>query len=418
MPPEGVLPTEAAAGDDASGAKRPLDEQGDGNPAKRQAFSGKDCSFRVLVKSSRVGSIIGRAGSVIKQLSEETGARIRILDAVPGAEERVVQITSEEGQPHDEEWPAQKAVMAVMARMHLPDDQAEPVPAPATPQQHTTRLMICNSQTGCLIGKGGDIVRNIRNASGASVRVLPQEDIPPFAAPGMDRVVSVTAEYGPSVAAVRMVLKQLRENPPKDGFVPSAAPRASPMGMRGGMGGGYGMQQQMGMPPQMMGGYGMQPGYGMPPQQHMGAPPGGAGGQQTKMLLPVPTSFVGTIIGKGGSNISQIRAMSGARVRVHDPLPGEGTRNVEIIGNPEQVSQAQQLVAAYVLSASQTQAAGGAPGQVPGMGQMPQGMPQQQQYAMPGMDPQMAAQQAAYAQAYAAMPQAYNPQMYNPYQQQ
>jgi hypothetical protein len=37
--------------------------------------------FRLLVQTKRVGSLIGKGGSIIKQMREETGARITIADA-------------------------------------------------------------------------------------------------------------------------------------------------------------------------------------------------------------------------------------------------------------------------------------------------------------------------------------------------
>ena len=44
------------------------------------------------------------------------------------------------------------------------------------------------SQAGSVIGKGGEIVKTIRESSGANVRILPVEELPPCADP-TDRVV-------------------------------------------------------------------------------------------------------------------------------------------------------------------------------------------------------------------------------------
>jgi poly(rC)-binding protein 2/3/4 len=46
----------------------------------------------VYTSNLQVGSVIGKAGSVIKALREETGAKIKVLDAVVGCEDRVVLI--------------------------------------------------------------------------------------------------------------------------------------------------------------------------------------------------------------------------------------------------------------------------------------------------------------------------------------
>jgi poly(rC)-binding protein 2/3/4 len=40
--------------------------------------------------------VIGKGGSIIKNLREETGARIKVADAVPGSEERVIIVSANE----------------------------------------------------------------------------------------------------------------------------------------------------------------------------------------------------------------------------------------------------------------------------------------------------------------------------------
>lgn len=46
--------------------------------------------FRMLVPVQKVGSIIGRKGEFIKKITDETKARIKILDGPPGTVERAV----------------------------------------------------------------------------------------------------------------------------------------------------------------------------------------------------------------------------------------------------------------------------------------------------------------------------------------
>jgi len=48
--------------------------------------------FRMLVPVQKVGSIIGRKGEFIKKITEETKARIKILDGPPGISERAVSL--------------------------------------------------------------------------------------------------------------------------------------------------------------------------------------------------------------------------------------------------------------------------------------------------------------------------------------
>jgi polyribonucleotide nucleotidyltransferase len=56
--------------------------------------------------------------------------------------------------------------------------------------------------------------------------------------------------------------------------------------------------------------------------------------------VQVANVHIGSVIGAGGSNINRIRDSSGARVKVHDPEPGNPERTVEITGNEQQVEGA------------------------------------------------------------------------------
>ena len=79
-------------------------------------MGGGDVVFRLLCPNSRTGSIIGKGGDVIKHLRDDTGARIKVEHAVPGAEERVVLISAPD--VAGAEWsPSQQAAFRVYSRM-------------------------------------------------------------------------------------------------------------------------------------------------------------------------------------------------------------------------------------------------------------------------------------------------------------
>lgn len=63
-----------------------------GNEIKRWPGWPGESVFRMLVPVQKVGSIIGRKGEFIKKITEETKARIKILDGPPGAPERAVSL--------------------------------------------------------------------------------------------------------------------------------------------------------------------------------------------------------------------------------------------------------------------------------------------------------------------------------------
>ena len=49
--------------------------------------------FRLLCHDERVGGIIGKGGTIIKNLQNETGCEIKVLDGVPDSEDRVIFIS-------------------------------------------------------------------------------------------------------------------------------------------------------------------------------------------------------------------------------------------------------------------------------------------------------------------------------------
>jgi len=71
-------------------------------------------------------------------------------------------------------------------------------------------------------------------------------------------------------------------------------------------------------------------------------------GQTTTIHISIPNASVGSVIGKGGVNINQIRQMSGAKIKVHESQAGAQERLLEMSGSAEQVQTAQNLVTAFM----------------------------------------------------------------------
>lgn len=56
----------------------------------------EDVMFRILCSNDKVGSIIGKAGVIIRALQSETGATIKIIDPIPDSDEKVIVISARE----------------------------------------------------------------------------------------------------------------------------------------------------------------------------------------------------------------------------------------------------------------------------------------------------------------------------------
>lgn len=69
------------------------------------------------------------------------------------------------------------------------------------------------------------------------------------------------------------------------------------------------------------------------------------GGSSKK--IDIPNGRVGVIIGKGGETIKYLQLQSGAKIQVTrdmDADPNSATRMVELMGTPEQIAKAEQLI--------------------------------------------------------------------------
>lgn len=56
----------------------------------------EEVSFRILCSNDRVGSVLGKGGSIIKSIQNETGAVISIGDLVDACDERLITVKAKE----------------------------------------------------------------------------------------------------------------------------------------------------------------------------------------------------------------------------------------------------------------------------------------------------------------------------------
>ncbi|CAI7901157.1 unnamed protein product, partial [Closterium sp. NIES-53] len=186
-------------------------------------FSGSQNTvvFRLLVHESRAGGVIGKQGSKIKQMRESTGARIRMCSVPPTipSEERLLVISSPSSS--SDPSPAEAALFAMFPAALLPQDCTHPNQNRQQQQQRADEssrsvlnLLVPASQSGALIGKGGRVIKDIRESSGAFVRIT--EGPPsPFALPA-DRLVQITATAPKLEAALKAIANVLKANPPQE----------------------------------------------------------------------------------------------------------------------------------------------------------------------------------------------------------
>uniref|UniRef100_A0A1I7UK70 KH domain-containing protein n=1 Tax=Caenorhabditis tropicalis TaxID=1561998 RepID=A0A1I7UK70_9PELO len=155
-------------------------------------------TIRLLMQGKEVGSIIGKKGDQIKKIREESGAKINISDG--SCPERIVTITGTLGV-------IGKAFNMVCNKFEedmllLPNS----VPKPPI----TMRVIVPATQCGSLIGKGGSKIKDIREATGASIQVA-SEMLPH----STERAVTLSGTADAINLCMTQVCQILLEAPPK-----------------------------------------------------------------------------------------------------------------------------------------------------------------------------------------------------------
>lgn len=191
--------------------------------------------FRILCPADKTGGVIGKGGAIIRQVREETGAKIRIDDSLSGCDERVIvviadstkkdavnsnltQTRSDSGSLNVEELAysavndesssqAQRALIRVLERILKVDEEGNAVQSEGegrkdefsdvrSPQGVVVcRLLAPSNQVGSVLGKGGKIIEKIRQETGAQVRVLPKDQLPACALPGDELIQAMHFLY-------------------------------------------------------------------------------------------------------------------------------------------------------------------------------------------------------------------------------
>ncbi|CAH2042238.1 unnamed protein product, partial [Iphiclides podalirius] len=356
------------------------DAYGDDGPMhKRQRPTDDEVTF--LIPSKVAGSIIGKGGSNISKLRNEYKASITVPDC-PGPE-RVLSITASD---IDTILEIVKDILPSLADGGIK----------SSAEDLDVRLLIHQSRAGCVIGKAGTKIKELREKTGARLKIFSST-----APQSTERVVQLVGSKESVAAGVREVLELIRQVPIK-GAIQNYDPHnyddyyaeeyggfgGGPGAVRGGRGvggggGGGGPPRAprppppargprppppRAVPPGPRGGFGDY--AGPPPRAGFNGPPrgnfgggggnfpggggnfgggfarGGGGGnqQETSTQVTIPKDLAGAIIGKAGSRIRKIRAESGAGIEIAEPQPGSSDRIITITGTPQRIQMAQYLL--------------------------------------------------------------------------
>ncbi|CAI0410099.1 unnamed protein product [Linum tenue] len=366
----------------------------------------EDVVFKLLCQLDKVGSLIGKGGSVIKTLQNDTGASIKIADVMPVSQERIVVISAREAwelnsdifysylNSEQRRSPAQDGVIRVQTRIaEIGYEHGAPVVA---------RLIVHSQQIGRLLGKGGQIISEMRHLTGAHIRIFPTDQAAKHGTPH-DEIVQVIGNLQCVQDALYHITGRLRDiifPPVKSSFSNSGGPppyqsqfsdmpppqfRPRPHPASTGpypspAAGPYHGADHPAVPPHHQDHHSFpygdeRPGHGPPfeisprswnNQQPFngGNPHGGADGYAARNGPPasgvqapggpvemvIPLNFLSHVHGENNSNLNQIRQISGASILIQEPKAGGGDVVVGISGTSHQIHTAQCLIHAFIMT--------------------------------------------------------------------
>ncbi|KAI7729592.1 hypothetical protein M8C21_011069 [Ambrosia artemisiifolia] len=323
-------------------------------------------AFRILCHGDLAGGVIGSGGTIVRALENQTGASISVAYPVPGSVERLITITATES-PESQNSPAQNAVILVFNRF-VETAYQKGLDSPLSGTPISARLVIPHYQMGCLLGRGGSIMADMRKVTGAFIKIVNGSNFPGCASE-TDEVVLMTGEFVNVRDALYSVTTRLR----KHLFASSSKTHRRGMGQPP-----VDMHSSLTQSmdnlrlsnnvdhPSSSGPWQSQAGAGNSMNGHdsdRGSTSGKGGSgielvrggrsaiiTNTTFEIMVPENDIGCVYGENGSNLTRLRQISGAQVVVHEP----GSRNADYVvvisGTPDQTQSAQSLLQAFMLA--------------------------------------------------------------------
>ncbi|XP_006757051.1 PREDICTED: poly(rC)-binding protein 2 isoform X19 [Myotis davidii] len=307
-------------------------------------------TIRLLMHGKEVGSIIGKKGESVKKMREESGARINISEG--NCPERIITLAG----PTNAIF---KAFAMIIDKLEEDISSSMTNSTAASRPPVTLRLVVPASQCGSLIGKGGCKIKEIRESTGAQVQVA--GDMLPNST---ERAITIAGIPQSIIECVKQIcvvmLETLSQSPPKGVTIPyRPKPSSSPVIFAGGQ--AYTIQGQYAIPqpdltklhqlamqqshfPMTHGNTGFSGIESSSPEVKGYWAGLDASAQTTSHELTIPNDLIGCIIGRQGAKINEIHQMSGAQIKIANPVEGSTDRQVTITGSAASISLAQYLI--------------------------------------------------------------------------
>ncbi|KAK1799700.1 hypothetical protein P4O66_006240 [Electrophorus voltai] len=297
-------------------------------------------TLRLVIPASQCGSLIGKGGSKIKEIRETTGAQVQVAgDLLPNSTERGVTISG-----------SQEAIIQCVKLICTVILESPPKGAtiPYRPSPTPGALLLSGNQVFEASEFGShplfSVAQGALDLQQVSI-ILPQDAIVLLHLPSLQaRPVKMQADSLPVTLARRML---------QPDYLSSQGEKTSPFLA-------YTVQNQYGIPHSELAKLhqlSMQQGLA-PIAQPTTTPvlPAGmeSNSQTASQELLIPNDLIGSIIGRQGTKINEIRQVSGAQIKIGSQLDSTSDRHVTITGTPISINLAQYLITSCLETAKST----------------------------------------------------------------
>jgi len=309
---------------------------------------------RLLIEERRIGGIIGKSGAVINKLISDTDCKVNITDGMQGAKHGIVTVVGVHDQVAnclfmiaDRLYGSKRGTEGTEKRGEYTTYEVKSSGEVGIDACHLV-LLVPNNQVGAMIGKGGAKVNAIRQSSGAQIKISekPLSD-------STEKSVTIVGNLKVMQSALQQICAHLNDEADKVATTPYVprAPEYDDYGWetekkqddyRGDYRREGRKRKQWPEDDYYRGGYpedryrdGYGPRGGGPSFRGPPPPPPGPPQPAQTLVVPVPNYIMGTVIGRNGASINEIRGRSGAQIKIAPLESGATDRMVTITGTPQ-----------------------------------------------------------------------------------
>ncbi|XP_021274914.1 KH domain-containing protein HEN4 isoform X5 [Herrania umbratica] len=339
----------------------------------------KEVVFRMLCSNGAAGAIIGKRGAIVRALQNQTGASIMFASPVTECGERVVTISALE--ITGEYKSVQNAIFQVTSRLRhnlLPPEVLNEmrvrncygkVSDTGVPQAYQPKGSSSDTDQGPNLAQRTHPGLSDNTAGPLPFKLQPQQTTGNGCTVATQDVERGSTTFGGSLDLERSLDFLLPREVLNEvgGRSPFKEGSETTSGLLQSLGVSLDSDQENALT-RAVGNLGLSNSGGCPPKSplletlrrgHGLANAEGRGGleveskksavvKNTTVEIVVPEDVFGSVYGKHGCNLARLKEISGAKVEVHDPSPGESEGIVFISGTPDQTLIAQSLLQAFI----------------------------------------------------------------------